>query len=143
MAGEQLQLPAQPPVVALTGLLQPSQIIVEAGFVLEHRAIDARQHRVTLTAAPVRPGGAHHLDGIRLDPAPMRHVGAAAQVDECVMLINGDPIARFRGHLIAVIVVLPFRHAVDQFQLVGLITKQVAGLRKGHLAHVKGMSLPN
>ena len=143
VAGKQLQLTAQAAVVALTSPLKPSQVIVEAGFVFEYRAIDAREHRVALIAAPIRPGGAHHLHGVGLDLAPVGHVRAAAKIDERVVLINGDPIARFRGQFIAVIVVLPFRHAVDQFQLVGLILKEVARLCQGHFAHVKGMPLPN
>jgi hypothetical protein len=50
---EEPKLLANPPVVALSGLLEPLQIGLELFLRLPRRAVDAREHLVLLAAAPI------------------------------------------------------------------------------------------
>ncbi len=62
---EQVELLPEPPVVVRARLLEPLEVRVEVGLGEERRAVDPRQLRVLLVAAPVRAGEACQLD--RLD----------------------------------------------------------------------------
>ena len=51
---EEVELRAEPPVVARARLLEPLEVRVEVLLRVEGRAVDARELRVLLVAAPVR-----------------------------------------------------------------------------------------
>ena len=53
---EEVELHAEPAVIALARLLEPHEVGVEVGLVVERRAVDPRQLLVVLVAAPVRAG---------------------------------------------------------------------------------------
>ena len=67
-------------VVALLGLLEAVQVVVERRLRLPRGAVDALEHRALLVAAPVRARDLRELE--RAEPLRARHVRAAAQVDE-------------------------------------------------------------
>ena len=76
--GEQVQVGADPPVVAALGLGQPVQVRVQRLGRLPGGAVDPLQLRVRLVAAPVGGRAAGQLEG--RDVPGGRHVRAAAQV---------------------------------------------------------------
>ncbi len=78
--GEQVELGAELAVVALLGLLEAAEVLVERGLRLPRGAVDALEHRTLLVAPPVRARDLGELE--RTEPLGGRHVGAAAQVDE-------------------------------------------------------------
>src|SRR3954447_12019767 len=116
---EEIEWLSQPPMIAALRLLDPFEVRVEVGLRVEGRAIDPSQLGVLLVAAPVRTGEPRQLD--RLDRARVLQVGAAAEVGEVALRVEGDgslcgadeldlvglvlrlePLARFLGgHLLA------------------------------------------
>ena len=99
---EEVQLQAEPAVVAGARLLEPLQVGVEVVLAVEGRAVDARQLLVLLVTAPVGAGEAGQLE--RLDRLRVLQVRAAAEVGELALRVEGD--RAFRG--------------VDELDLVGL-----------------------
>ena len=83
---EEVELRAQPPVVAPLRLLQPLEVGVEIGLRVERCPVDARQLRVVLVAAPVRAREARELD--RLDRLRVLQVRAAAEVGELTLRVE-------------------------------------------------------
>jgi len=77
---EQIQLPADDPVVPAFGLLDPIQIVVEVLPGGPGRAVDPLEHLLAGVAVPVR--ARHGQDLERADPTGTGHVGATAQVLE-------------------------------------------------------------
>ena len=77
---EEIELAAEPAVVALLGFLERVQIGVQVFLVRPGGAVDALQHLVLRIAAPVGAGDLHQLEDLEL--AGRRHVRAAAQIDE-------------------------------------------------------------
>ena len=75
-------------MVAALRLLEPLQVRVEVGLREEGRAVDPRQLRVLLVAAPVRAGEAGELD--RLDRLRVLEVRAAAEVGEVALRVERD-----------------------------------------------------
>ncbi len=75
-------------MVAALRLLEPLQVRVEVGLGEERRAVDPRQLRVVLVAAPVRAGEAGELD--RLDRLRVLEVRAAAEVGEVALRVERD-----------------------------------------------------
>ena len=75
---EQVELVAEPAVVAALRLLDPVQVLVERLLGRPGGAVDALQLLVLLVAAPVGGGAAHELE--RRDALGGRQVRAAAQV---------------------------------------------------------------
>ncbi len=83
---EQVELDAEPAVVALLGLGASPQVGVEVLLGRPGRAVDALEHRSLLVAAPVGAGRAEQLE--RADLAGARDVRAAAQVDERALAVE-------------------------------------------------------
>ena len=77
---EQVELRAEPAVVALARLLEPLEVRVEVRLRVERGAVDPRQLRVVLVAAPVGAREAGQLE--RLDRLRVLQVRAAAEVGE-------------------------------------------------------------
>ena len=88
MEGEEVELLAELAVVAALGLLEELKVAGEVGLVLPGGAVDALQHGLGRVATPVGARDAHELEGLAL--AGAAHVGAAAEVDEAVLLIEAD-----------------------------------------------------
>ena len=88
---EQVEFAAELAVVALLGLLEHLQVLLQ--FVLRRpgRAVDALQHLVAVVAAPVGAGHLHQLEV--LQPARARHVRAAAQVLERAFAVERHVLA--------------------------------------------------
>ena len=55
---EQVELRAEATVIALLGLFQTREVLLERGIRLPRRAVDALELRAVLVAAPVRAGDA-------------------------------------------------------------------------------------
>ena len=102
---EEVHLAAELSVVALLGLLQHVQVMVELRLVGPGGAVDARQHRVVGVAAPIGAGHLHQLEGVA-DLAGRGHVRPAAEVEPVALRVDLE--------------VLVFRDRVDQFELVAL-----------------------
>ena len=103
---KQVQLAAQLAVVALFGLLDAVQVLLELLLGGESGCVDSAEHLVMLIAAPV---GARHVGELkRLDIAQIRQVRTHAQVGEVAHLVEGQ-------HLI-------LGQILDQLDLVGLLT---------------------
>src|SRR5262245_44330778 len=85
---EQVELVAEPSVVAAARLLAPLEVRIEVGLRVERGAVDPRQLRVLLVAAPVRAREARELD--RLDRARVLEVRPAAEVGEVALRVEGD-----------------------------------------------------
>ena len=85
---EEVELAAEPAVVAPLGLLQPRQVGVELLLRRPGRAVDALQHRPLLVAAPVGAGDGEQLEGA--DLARAGDVRAAAEIEELALLVGRD-----------------------------------------------------
>ena len=116
--GVQVKLPAQPTVIALLDLRELLDVRIQVRLGFPRRAVDALQHLVLLVAAPVGPGDRGELERIGHERACRRDVGPAAQVSEGVLRVGGD--------------LLPLGKLRDNFQLVGLVLEDTAGLRAVH-----------
>ena len=102
---EEVELHAEPPVVAALRLLDPLEVRVEVILVVEGGAVDPRELRVVLVAAPVRAGKAGELQ--RLDRLRVLEVRAAAEVGEVALRIEADLSVR----------------GVDELAFVGVISE--------------------
>ena len=89
---EEVELRPEPPVVVRARLLEPLEVRVEVGLREERRAVDPRQLRVLLVAAPVRAGEARQLD--RLDRRRVLEVRPAAEVGEVALRVERDVAVR-------------------------------------------------
>ena len=103
---EEVELDAEPAVVATSGLLALGDEGVELLALEERGSVDALQLFVALVAAPVDAGHPQQLD--RAKPAGVGDVRAAAEVDEIAGAIDPDLL-----YLVA--------HAVDDVDLEGLV----------------------
>ena len=105
--------------------LEPLQVRVEVLLAVEGSAVDPRQLRVLLVAAPVRAGEAGQLE--RLDRLRVLQVRAAAEIGEVALRVEGD--RAFGG--------------VDQLDLVGLVllVEVALGLLGADLLAVPGAAL--
>ena len=86
--GEQVQLAAQPAMVALLGLLDLGDVCLQVLLVEERSAVDALEHRAVGAAFPVGTGDREQLE--RADLAGVRDVRPAAQVDELALAIEAQ-----------------------------------------------------
>ena len=75
---EEIELRPQPAVVAPARLLEPLQVRVEIGLVVEGGPVDPRQLLVVLVAAPVRAGEVGELE--RFDRLRVLEVRPAAEI---------------------------------------------------------------
>ena len=85
---EEIQFSAEFSVVALCRLLQHVQVGIKFFLLLKRRAIDALQHLILLTAAPVCTCDTLQLKC--LDLAGRDDMGACAEVCELALRIEGD-----------------------------------------------------
>ncbi len=85
---EEIELRAEPAVVARLRLFQPHEMGVEIGLRVERRAVDAGQLRVVLVPAPVRAGEARQLE--RLDRRGVLEVRPTAEVREVALRVQRD-----------------------------------------------------
>src|SRR3546814_1027594 len=79
---EQVHLLAQLAMVALGRFLQPVEVRVELLSVEPAGAVDARQHRVLLVAAPIGPRHPRQLERLRIELAGRRQMRPAARSEE-------------------------------------------------------------
>ena len=85
---EQVHLATDLAVVALLGLLEHAQVLVELVFGGKRRAVHAREHLVVLVGLPVGAGHAGELEG--LERLGVGDVRADAHVDVLALLEEGD-----------------------------------------------------
>src|SRR5262249_37401790 len=83
---EQVQLASELSMVALLGLFQPPQVLVELLLAEPGGAVDPLKHRVLLVTAPVGTRGREELEG--LDGPGRRDVWPPAEVDEVTLLVE-------------------------------------------------------
>ena len=78
-------------MVALAGLLEQRQVLVEGRAIRPSRAVDALEHLVAFVTAPV---GTRHMRELEGAESPGRgHVRPAAEVDEVALPIERDVVA--------------------------------------------------
>ena len=75
---EEIELHAEPAVVAALGFLDPRHDGVDLGLAVGHDAVDALEHLILLVAAVVATRHAHQLDDA--DLLGVRHMRAAAHL---------------------------------------------------------------
>ena len=85
---EQVELLADPTVIALLRLLHALQVLLELLLVRPGGAVYALQHLVAGIAAPVGAGQLGQLE--RPELAGARHVGSAAQVHPFALAVDGN-----------------------------------------------------
>ena len=123
---EEVELRSEPAMVARARLLEPLQVRVEIGLRVERGAVDPRELRVALVAAPVRTGEARQLD--RLDRRRALEVRAAAEIGERALRVERDGALGVAGELD--LVRLPFRlEARDRLLAGELLARPLAPLR--------------
>ena len=83
---EQLQLASDPAVVALFGLFELPEVLVQVLLAGPGGSVDALQLLASLIPAPVGPGDVEQLE--HADIAAVGYVGAAAQIDELARVIE-------------------------------------------------------
>ena len=88
---EQVELLAQPAMVAPLGLLEPVQVLVELLPARERGAVDPLQHGVAAVAPPVGAGELGQLEGA--DPAGRGPVRPAAEVEPVTLVVDRDRLA--------------------------------------------------
>src|SRR5665213_328431 len=89
---KQVQLAADAPVIALLGLLEAVQILIELLLIRPRRSINSLQHWIARVAAPISPRNFHQLERAQL---PSRgNVGTAAQVDPIALAVEADGLLR-------------------------------------------------
>ena len=120
MQAEEIQFSAEFSVVALCRLLQHVKVGIKFFLLLKRRAIDALQHLILLTAAPVCTCDTLQLKC--LDLAGRDDMGACAEVGELALRIE-------RGHLV-------LRQILNQLHLIvlTLLTEECNRLCTGNLA---------
>src|SRR5208337_439790 len=79
-------------MVALAGELHQLQMLVERFLGGERGAVDSRQHRVVLVAAPVRTRDASELECLQI--ARRGHVRPAAKIHPVALAVDGNVIVR-------------------------------------------------
>src|SRR3546814_5928249 len=72
----------------LGGFLQPEKMRVELLLVEPAGAVDAREHRVLLVAAPIGPRHPRQFESIGVELAGRRQMGAAAHIEPGVFGIG-------------------------------------------------------
>src|SRR5262245_8067434 len=85
---EEVELPAELPVISRARLLEPLEMRVEIRLRVEGGAVDPRQLRVLLVAAPVRACEARELHG--LDRLGVLEVRPTAEVREVALRVERD-----------------------------------------------------
>src|SRR3712207_6462121 len=99
------------------------EVLLERVLRLPRGPVDPLEHRLLLVPAPVGARAAEKLE--RLDAAGARQVGAAAEVDERVLVAAGGavPIDRDDGPLGSLLIerLRPLGDAFDDLDLVGLL----------------------
>ena len=80
---EQVHLAAQLAMIAQGGFFQPMKVRVQLLLVEPASAVDARQLRIALIAAPIGAGNTHQLESIGIELASAGQVRAAAHVQPC------------------------------------------------------------
>ena len=100
---EEVELAAQPAVVALLGLFELMQIGVELFLIRECRAVDALQLLVLGVTAPIGARHLHHLEGVA-ELARRGEVRTRAEIDELSLPVDAD--------------LLVLRDLLDPFRLV-------------------------
>ena len=85
---KEIHLGADLAVIALLGLLDHAEVLIELLLGGESDAVDAREHLVVLVVLPIRTGDTGELEG--LERLGVAHVGADAHVDVVALLIERD-----------------------------------------------------
>ena len=94
---EEVELLAEAAVIARASLLEPLEVLVEILLRVEGRAVDPRQLRVLLVAAPVRAGEAGELDS--LDRRRVLEMRPATEVGEVPLRVERDLALRLAREL--------------------------------------------
>ena len=123
MEHEEVELLAQPPVVALARLLEPVEVGGEVLLLEPRRAVDPLQHLAALVAAPVRPGAVQQLEV--LEPSGRRDVRAAAEVLKRAVGVDGD-------HFVVA-------ELADPLELERVVGEAAVGLRAVHDLALEGV----
>ena len=123
---EEVELDSEPAVVSRPCLLEPLEVRVEVRLGEEGRAVDARELRVALVAAPVRAREARELHG--LDRRRVLQVRAAAEICERALRVEGDVTVRVAGELDLVRLLLRLE-AGDRVRALDLLARPLATLR--------------
>ena len=130
--GEQVEFPAELPVVAFLGKLERRHGVVEGFLVGERPSVDARHHHVVGVATPIGAGNAPQLEGVAGDVPGRVDVRAFAHVEERAVAVEGQalqgvPLDQFLG----VLALVGFAHLLESGE----------GLGDGHVLLVEALPL--
>ena len=89
---EQVELSAERAMIAALGFLEAVDVRVDIRLRPPRRRVDPLEHRPTLVAAPVRPGGVEELEVLQI--RGIRYVRPATQVDERTIGVRRDHLVR-------------------------------------------------
>src|SRR5208337_4690477 len=84
-------------MVALAGELDELEMLLERLFAGERGAVDSREHRVVLVAAPIRARYAGQLEGLQV--ARRGHVRPAAEVHPVALAVDRNRILGLVNYL--------------------------------------------
>ena len=124
---EEIELLAQHAVVALARLLEQVEMLLQVLLLEEGGAVHAHELLALGVGAPVRTGNAREL-GV-LQPARVRHVGAAAEIDELPVPVERDLLAALLDvvdDLALELVVPAVDRAVARERFVGVLVRDRA-----------------
>ena len=124
---EEVEVAADAAVIALASELERLEVRRQLVFAREGGAVDSREHRVLLVAAPVGAGEAGELEGAAAELVGARQVRAATEVDEVALAIDADRRDLVAGRLGG------GHEVVDELDLEGLVEtgRQAGGARAG------------
>src|SRR5258707_2893332 len=89
---EEVELAPETAVVALLGLLELEEVLLQRLLVRPGGAVDALQLLVACIAAPIGAGHLHELEGMA-ELAGRRQMRAGAEIDEAALAIEADRLA--------------------------------------------------
>src|SRR6516225_10414133 len=93
---KEVELAAEPAVIALLGFLDLPEISVELVLLCEGRTVNAGQHRIVGIAAPIGASDLHQPEGVA-DLARRGHVRAAAKVEPVALEVDLDRLVTRNG----------------------------------------------
>ena len=122
-------------MVTLDSFFQALAIIGQFGRCLPSGAVNARQLLPIFIATPVGAGRWTQRDADRLgiDIFGASDMRPAAKVGEHILRIDGQTFAGL-GDGVAVVIDAAIDQVFNQFELVGLVMKQLAGFVSGYFA---------
>src|SRR3954452_20982706 len=104
-------------MIALLRLLQAMQVVFEVLLRFPGGGINSLELLALLVPSPVRAGDVQQLERLLRDLPGVLDVRTTAEIDERILLIDGDRCWSIIGERIAVVIDFALRQVVDQLDL--------------------------